>query len=106
MANMAALRAKYFAASAELAPGEATDPYQSAGNTVTTLVDGHAYFGALRTEVNRLADKFVLRRIEAGGAFNSCETCEMKFFFISSISTMRAAKRWFSRLIRNNRMPK
>jgi phosphatidylserine/phosphatidylglycerophosphate/cardiolipin synthase-like enzyme len=54
MPDMAALRAKYFATDAELAPGESAHPYQSAGNTAETLVDGFAYFGALRAEVNAL----------------------------------------------------
>lgn len=54
MPTIAELRAKYFIANADLAPGETTHPYQSAGNTVMTLVDAHSYFGALRDEVNAL----------------------------------------------------
>jgi phosphatidylserine/phosphatidylglycerophosphate/cardiolipin synthase-like enzyme len=54
MADMTTLEAKYFAAGGDLAPGEALTPYQTAGNTVTTLVDGNAYFGALRAEVAAL----------------------------------------------------
>jgi phosphatidylserine/phosphatidylglycerophosphate/cardiolipin synthase-like enzyme len=49
-----ALIAKFFADAAALAPDDATFPYQSAGNAVTPLVDGHNYFGGLRDEVQQL----------------------------------------------------
>jgi phosphatidylserine/phosphatidylglycerophosphate/cardiolipin synthase-like enzyme len=54
MTDIATLRTKYFAPLSDIAPNDAAFPFQSAGNTVTTLVDGSSYFGALRTEVNAL----------------------------------------------------
>jgi len=50
--TLAELRAKYFAAEADLTPGRTSFPFESSGNVVETLVDGSSYFGALRQEVN------------------------------------------------------
>ena len=54
MPTLAELRAKYFAAEADLTPGRTSFPFESSGNVVETLVDGSSYFGALRQEVNTL----------------------------------------------------
>ena len=54
MPNLAALKAKYFAPDTALAPGESAFPYESGGNSVTPIVDGFAYFAALRDEVDAL----------------------------------------------------
>lgn len=54
MAGIDALKDKFFAAAADLAPDDATFPFQSADNTVTPLVDGNSYFGEIHTEVQSL----------------------------------------------------
>lgn len=54
MPGINVLQDKYFAELDDLAPDDNGYSFQYAGNTVNTLVDGNAYFGALRTEVNAL----------------------------------------------------